>query len=93
MDAVTFTAELLILEIKFETVSPEFTEMVAVFPALSAIENEPVVIPIPPFKEESEVLFVICGLRSVARTWEPGILKSTFILSAIPTLKLSELPR
>ena len=93
IDAVTFTAALLILVIKLEMVSVELTVIVALFPALSTIENLPAVIPTPPFKEERVVSVVIFGLRSVTRIWEPGILKSTFVLSAILTLKVSVFPR
>ena len=71
----------------------ELTEMVAVFPALSEIENAPEAAPIPPFREERVVSVFNFGLRSVVKTWEPGILKSTFKLSAILTLKLSVLPK
>ena len=66
--------------------------MVDVFPALSEIENEPCVIPIPPFKEDSFVSFVNLGLRSVARALQPGIAKSILTLLSTPILKVSEFP-
>ena len=59
MDAVTFTDALFIFDINLPILSVGLTVIVAVFPALSEIEKEPSVIPIPPFKEDKFVFAVI----------------------------------
>ena len=83
IEAVKLEDTLPIAVITFASVIDDVIVTVPRVPALSVIEKEPAVIPVPPFNSETLVEVFKSGFKSVPKTSEPGIFTLTLISSSI----------
>ena len=83
MEAVIFEDALFIADITLPKFIDEVILTFLLLPALSVIDIEPSLIPVPPFKLETKVAVFKSGFKSVAKTSEPGIVNLTFVPCSI----------